>query len=178
MTNKFLSILFCLLSMTAACAAAHGRGLEVRPADMELYQVQPREIVTTKFRVTNTSENAFEIVSEVDLPSGWVLASEKFPFDLAANENRTEMISFFVPEGTTAGVYQVRYVARGRIQPSLSDFADIRVEVLPHTEIEVRPLPGPEFVTAGESYESKFSVRNRGNLESEVVVKADSPQLS
>lgn len=84
MRNRALAILFFLL--TAAYAAADDKGLDVRPAGREFFEIAPREIVTAAFRVTNTTRENRLLISEIELPEGWKLIAEDFPFELGSTK--------------------------------------------------------------------------------------------
>jgi hypothetical protein len=127
--NTFFAIVFCLAILTAVQTTAGGRGLEVRPAEEELLGTRPKEIVSTTFRVTNTTSQQYEFISDVELPKGWTLITEDFPFDLSGNESTTKLVSFFVPETTAAGTYKISYAVSARKYPELRDFYTVYVVV-------------------------------------------------
>ncbi|HDZ69340.1 MAG TPA: hypothetical protein ENH43_02855 [Phycisphaerales bacterium] len=136
MKRKLLAIVFCLLTLTAAYVIAEGRSMEVRPAGRGLLETRPAEIVTTTFRVTNNTGKKYEFISNIELPEGWVFITEDFPFDLGPNESRTKPISFFVPETTPAGTYEITYLVGARKYPAVRDFFTIDVVVLPHSKLD------------------------------------------
>jgi len=176
MRSTFLTIVFYLVTLTVAHGTAQGLGLEVRPAGKELFETRPREIVTAAFRVTNTTSQQYEFISEVKLPEGWVLITEDFPFDLGANETTTKLVSFFVPEATSAGRYKITYLVGARKYPALSDFYTVDVVVLPYSKLEVKLLETPRYIIAGEYYQACFLVTNKSNMENTVSISIDSSE--
>src|SRR3989304_9600281 len=129
MKTKIFAVTFSLL--TAACVTAKDRGLDIRPVGREVFETTTREIVTTTFRVTNSTSERRLFISEVELPPGWRLITEDFPFELGPYESITKLVSFFVPETTPAGKYRVKYLVRARKYPAIRDFYTIDVIVLP-----------------------------------------------
>lgn len=176
MRVKFSAIVFCFLVAAAVLATPKARSLDVRPTGRELFQTKPREIVTATFRVTNTDSQAYEFISEVDLPEGWMLITEDFPFQLSADESTTKVLSFFVPEATSAGKYKVTYRVQARKYPALRDFYSIEVVIFPHSRLEVKLLEGPQYAIAGRNYRALFSVTNSSNMENTISIKVESEQ--
>jgi len=170
MKTKLFAIVFYLFA--AVCSVVHGTSIEVRPAGQELFEVYPREIVTTIFRVTNFTNKNYEFESQIQAPEGWALVSRDFPFDLSSNENITKVVSCFVPETTEPGRYQITYLVKSRRYPSIRDFYTIDVVVLPTSEVRVKLLKSPDFAIAGRDYEARFLVTNKSNREHTIRVSA------
>ena len=165
MKRIFLITYVCLLM--AASVNAQGTNIEVRPAGKELVETEPRMIVTTVFRVTNSTDKKREFISEIKLPKGWTLVTKDFPFELNSNVSDRKLISFFVPQATLAGKYEITYVVRDRRYPSVRDFYTIYVVVLPVAKLEVKLLDTPEAVIAGQNYHTSFVIVNQGNTENQ-----------
>lgn len=172
MRKIFLIISFCLLIVTSLQAGE--KGVEVRPSEKELLEAEPKRIVTTVFQVTNKTSEKREFTSDVKLPEGWILITRDFPFDLEANKSDIRLVSFFIPQTTLAGKYEITYLVKGRKYPSISDFYTIFVVVLPVTKLEVKLLEAPEYVIAGEDYRASFVVMNQSNIQNTVSIKVDS----
>ncbi len=158
----------------AASVNAQGTNIEVRPTGKELIETEPRQIVTTAFRITNSTDKKREFISEVKLPKGWALITKDFPFELNPNETDTKLVSFFVPQATLAGKYEITYLVRDRKYPSIRDFYTIYAVVLPVVKLEVQLLDAPEAVIAGEDYKASFVIVNQSNTENAVRIKIDS----
>lgn len=152
------------------------RGVRIRISEQELFESEPKNIVTTNFEVTNTSDEELEFISHVKLPGGWKLIIPPFPFRLAPNSNEIRLISFFIPQTALAGKYEIIYRISSVKYPSISDFARIFVKVLPVTKLQAEFLQAPESVIAGEPYEAIFSVINASNTENRIVIKVQSSQ--
>ena len=173
MRKKFLAVIFCLL--IAASAASSDMGLDVRPAGREVFEITPREIVTTTFRVTNSTSERRLFIGEVELPEGWRLITEDFPFELGPNEDITKLVSFFVPETTSAGRYKITYLVRARKYPSIRDFYTVDVIVSPGSK-EKELQESPPFVVAGEDYRVCFSVINKTKTENTINISVESSE--
>ena len=128
---KSASLIMCVCLLVAVSVKAQGPNIEVRPAGKELVETEPRRIVTTALRVTNLTDNKRECVSEVTLPKGWTLITKDFPFEVNPNASDTKLLSFFIPQATLAGKYEITYVVRDRNYPSIRDFYSIYIVVLP-----------------------------------------------
>ncbi|MBC8184219.1 hypothetical protein H8E88_24255 [candidate division KSB1 bacterium] len=115
-------------------------GVKVRPLDEELVTVSAKEVVTTKISVRNHTSLKHEFESEVTLPKKWKLISVDFPFELSADQSKIKIISFFVPDSTKSGKYEIKYKVSGRRFPSLSDEIKIRVVVRDSVEFKNKKL--------------------------------------
>lgn len=110
------------------------------------------------------------------LPEGWRLITQGFPFELNPNQTDAQLVSFLVPQTTLAGEYEVTYLIKDREYPSVRDFYTTYVIVLPVSKLQVKLLESPEYVIAGEEYQSSFTVINQGNAEYTMSTKVDSSE--
>ncbi len=157
----FLAIFFIL---TATSLQAEEQSIQVIPTGPELIETEPRQVLTTSFRVTNAATEKREFIGSVKLPEGWQLITQEFPFELSPDESDVMLVSFFIPQGVLAGSYEIRYTVKDQKVPFISDWCSITVEVLPVTGLELKLLEAPEYVIAGEEYQSRFILVNQNNV--------------
>lgn len=173
-----ISLITYVCLSVAALVYAQWTNIEVKPTGKELIETEPRQIVTTVFRITNSTSQTREFVSEVKLPEGWSLITKDFPFELGPNVSDTKLVSFFVPQATLAGRYEITYIVTDRKNPSVRDFYTIYVVVLPVIKLEAKLLDAPESVIAGKNYQASFVIANQSNMESSIRIKvADGDNL-
>jgi len=127
-------------------------------------EAKPREVITLPFRVSNTGSQTREFVGKVNLPAGWLSITREFPFKLDAGKSEVRLISFFLPQTAPAGTYEVTYLVNDRKIPSIRDGDSVIVVVLPLVKLKVELLEAPEYIVAGENYQSHFIVINEGNV--------------
>lgn len=152
--------------------------IKVMPAGDELIEVEPKQTVTTVFRMTNNTSSHHEFVSEVDLPEGWKLITQNLPFQLDENESDIRLLSFYVPQNITVGKYPVTYRVRSREFPSLSDEYTIFIHVLSVYELNIQILESPIRTVAGDTYHVDLMILNKSNISSDVTLDVISePQL-
>lgn len=161
---EFLFFLIIFFILTTTSLQAGQQGIQVNLAGLELIRTEPRQVVTTTFRVTNTSEEEREFIGSVTLPEGWQLITQEFSFELSPNESDVRLVSFFIPQGVLAGSYEITYTVRDQKTPFISDWHSITVEVLPVAGLEVKLLEVPEYIIAGEEYSSHFIIMNQSNI--------------
>lgn len=164
---KPLVIVLTFILLPASLLAAD-RGLEVYPTDKELFETEPRRVITTVFRVTNKASEKREFTAELKLPEGWQQITKDFIFELDPNETDTRIVAFFVPQKALAGKYEVTYLVKGRKYPAVSDFYTIHVVVLPAIRIAVKKLRAPDYIIAGEDYQASFLIANESNITTDV----------
>ena len=171
-----LGLLCSLLVWLASPAPVHAQahGLEVRPADQELISQEPRQVVTTVFRVRNGTGQAGSFEARSLLPPGWRLITPEFPFELAAGATTLRFVSFFIPENAAAGDHPFTYEVIHRRQPAIRDAYTLRVQVLPVLKLQVNPLESPDFVVSGDPYQAAFLIQNSGNTTITVEYKLTS----
>lgn len=169
-------IFFILLIYLSALlpVPAQVLGVKVRPAQTELIQTEPRQVVTTVFRVTNLSGEKREFLAELKLPGGWKEITREFPFSLNPGQTDARLVSFFIPGTTLADKYPVTYQVRDRRKLSVGDYYTVYLEVLPVAKLEVTLLDAPELVIAGEVYQTKFLIINRSNKKARVDFEIES----
>ncbi|MDQ1329453.1 MAG: hypothetical protein QG641_2743, partial [Candidatus Poribacteria bacterium] len=148
--------------------------VEVRSSGKMLYEAAPRQIVTATFQVKNIAKERIQFDSEVKLPEGWKLITSEFPFELNADESDTRLVSFFIPQKTLAGRYEITYLVRNRKNLSANGFETISVVILPLFKLEARVLETPEWTIAGKDYQVSFLVASWTNSTSKIVVEAES----
>ena len=164
-----LIIIICLL--TAGFSEASERSVEIRSAEEEMLVTTPRKVITTAFQVINRTAQKREFISEIRLPEGWRLITKDFPFELGPSERDIRLLSFFVPQSTLAGKYEIVYSVQDKEIPSLSNFHTIFVLVMPVIQINAISLEAPEHVIAGEDYHASFSVTNQSNTETNIGIR-------
>jgi hypothetical protein len=123
------SIILFFTFFTLSFLSSRNFGVEVRPVDEEFINAFPKEVVTMKFSVTNTTSRRHNFESEVKLPKNWKLISMDFPFELESNHSIIKVISFFIPDSVNKTKYEVKFRVMGREFPSLSDEIKICVVV-------------------------------------------------
>lgn len=170
--KRILAVIVILMSLISS-GEAQERGVQVRPADKELFETEPRQIVTTVFRVTNTASEQREFVAELKLPQGWLPITRESVFLLEGNKTETRLVSFLAPETAAAGKYKVTYLVKAREDPSVSDFYTIYVVVLPVTKLAVEIREAPEYVIAGEAYQASYVIMNQSNVSADVRVTVE-----
>ena len=174
--NLFILLIISHFLFIAGTLEARQRGVQVRISGQELLETEPKNVVTTTFEATNTSDEELEFISDVKLPAGWKLIIPSFPFRLAPNATEIRLAGFFIPQTALAGKYEIIYRVSSVKDPSISDLARIFVKVLPVTKLQAEFLQAPESVIAGEPYEAIFSVINASNTENRIVIKVQSGQ--
>ena len=172
--SLFILLIVSHLLFIAGTLEARQRGVDARISGQELFETEPKNVVTTTFSVTNTADEDLEFISDVKLPKGWKLIIPSFPFRLAPNATEIRLVGFFIPQTAMAGKYEIIYRVSSVKYPSISDLARIFVKVLPVTKLQAEFLQAPESVIAGQPYEAIFSVINASNTENRVVIKVHS----
>lgn len=172
-SRAFLFILLLGLC-TGKMTFAQGNGVEAQLMGPELIKTEPQKVVTLVFRVTNTTEQTHEFIGKVDLPDeSWLIARE-FPFELGPAESDIRLVSFVVSLKVLAGPYQITYTVRDQEMPSISDECRVDIVVLSLARLEVRLMEAPQYVIAGKSYQSCFTIINQSNAASAVILEIES----
>ncbi len=156
---------------------ARESGIQIRPADDEILEVESRAIATTVFIVVNNTGKEREFVARTTLPEGWKLVTANSPFELGAGETDIRLVSFLIPQNIGMGKYEVTYSVEDREDSSVKASWTTSVEVPSVMMLEVKLLEFPEYVFAGEVYESLFAIINESNIGTTVNVEVESGNL-
>lgn len=137
-------------------------GVDVTASDSSVFTVEPRQVVTRVFRVTNRGgPGIFE--SRLILPEGWRALTPDFPFQLAPGASAMRLVSFFAPANTPAGEYRVGYQVAERDNRGRNGGATMLVRVLPVFKLQVDVVELPTVAIVGEPYKAVFQISNYSN---------------
>ncbi len=155
------------LHAMAAVARAQGGPLQLRSASTESARIEAGGVITAGFTVKNAGADSAHVQPTITVPRGWTVVMGSAPFTLAPGSTESWLVGVSVPGSATAGSYIVLgdLVANGQ---AVSD--SIAVRVNEHRAIEVLSVDVPGWVLAGARYESRFLVRNRGNVASTIAL--------
>ena len=171
--KKIRRIIICFLLLRTPMLEAQERGVIIRPTRDDLIVTEPGRIVTAVLKVTNTSPVEQDLVLHAGLPESWVLITREFPFRLRPKESDTQLVSFFIPKGTSAEKYAIAFTVQGTISPSISDSWRFMVVVLPFAKLTVGLLEAPRYVIAGDEYSAAFVVTNESNVQNTIRLNAE-----
>lgn len=174
LTSIIFILLLISLILNSIFVLAQEHDVEVLALGPEMREVKSREIVIIPFRVSNTGSKTYEFIGKLNLPEGWLPITGEFPFKLDPGKSEVQLVSFFVPQTALAGSYEITYLVRDRAFPSISDRHSITVVVLPLAKLKVEILEVPEYVIAGEDYQSCFMIVNEGNIAITVGLEIES----
>src|SRR6185295_4742646 len=125
----------------------------------------------TPFTVLSTSADSVAVAPVFTLPKGWSTVSAVLPSTIAPNAMELWLVSISAPSAAPAGVY----VLRAGITAGGATVTDsVVVSVDERHEVQVRAQNAASFVEAGSTYEAKFLVRNRGNVDGRFSVRGSS----
>jgi hypothetical protein len=160
MKNCWIIFFFCmtpLFGLTPVSIEAPNGG---RPI-----QVEPLKPVTTFWRITNGSTKNQNYRTCLHLPEKWKFLSILSEFDLPAQASDLRLCSFFVPQTTASGRYQISLVIKSTSDPSvIIDSCSVPVLVMPTKKLELRLVEGPSIVIAGDEYAQVYLISNESNI--------------
>lgn len=152
---------------TAAAARAQDGALQVRTTSSDAVHADAGTVVTAVFAVKNGGADSIRALPMLTVPHGWSVVMGSAPVVLAAGAADTWLVGVSVPASTPAG----GYVMRGALAAHDTTPSDsIVVYINERHALEVLPVDLPGWVMAGSRYESRFIVRNRGNVETTVAL--------
>ncbi|SDW77700.1 hypothetical protein [Thiocapsa roseopersicina] len=173
-----LSCVLLALLLTPSPVFAQARGVDVRAMDSRVLTVDPREVVTVVFQVTNRTGAAADLEGRLLMPEGWRAITPEFPFTLPAGGSAMRLVSFFVPERIAAGEYRVSYQVGIRGRPGALGGSTLAVRVRPVFKLQVDILELPTIAIASEPYTAVFQIVNSSNTALTVGYGAQSSRES
>ncbi|MDH7512833.1 MAG: SPOR domain-containing protein [Clostridiales bacterium] len=173
--------LICLASIAAlrvspALAQSPESRVLVQQAAPGLIEVKPNSSFTIVFRVANLTSGEDEYKGNLELPEGWRIIIEDAPFKLEAGEETIRLVPVFVPVSAPAGYYRLSYGVSAASDPSFLSRTEVEVKVLLEAAIGVELVHSPELTVAGETYQSRFLVRNSSNAAVDVALSIKSEE--
>ena len=161
-----LSTVALALCATATVVRAQG-SLELRAAANENTRIDAGTALASVFTVKNTSRDTVRAQPVLSLPRGWSVVMGGAPLTLAPGATDTWLVGVSVPASTVAA----SYVIHGALATARDTVVDsIVVRVNERRALEVHSIDNPGWVMAGARYESRFIVRNRGNVAAAIAL--------
>jgi hypothetical protein len=149
----------------AAAARAQDGALQLHSASAASTRVDAGSVVTSVFTTKNAGTDTLRAVPAIVAPHGWSVVMGAAPMTLAPGAGDTWLVGVSVPASTPAG----GYVIRGTLSAKGATASDSTiVYVNERRALEALSVDIPGWVMAGSRYESRFIVRNRGNVESTI----------
>lgn len=173
--------LAALTSVSAASARAQAPVVTAAPIEVSNRSAgglpgESGKTVTAVFSVKNPGTSAVRVIPEITMPEGWrvVLGSSSFVVGPADFEIWT--VGFLIPAQAKAGRYSVPVLARTEAGVSFTD--SVIVTVGERYQLEAAVAERASHVIAGEEYSTRFVVRNRGNTDATIHLRAASSGVS
>lgn len=149
----------------ATVARAQNNGLTLRTASADSARIDAGSVLTTVFTVRNAGRDTIRALPTVTVPKGWTVVMGTAPLSVAPGAFDTWLVGVSVPQSASAQ----RYVMSGSLAAAGVTVSDsIVVRVNERRALEILSIDMPGWVMAGSRYESRFIVRNRGNVSSTV----------
>ncbi|MGI9141273.1 MAG: COG1470 family protein, partial [Gemmatimonadaceae bacterium] len=138
--------------------------------------VDPGATATMVMLVSNHSDADAEATPTITLPTGWQVVTGSASFSLKAGETDALVISVGIPGGSPAGSYPIVIGSGGLAGATAwqTEPESVFVVVREHRSIGLVLLDKPPYAVAGENYEARLRVINRGNSTADVRMAARS----
>jgi hypothetical protein len=157
-------------------AQGKGHGVEVRAVSPKFVDADPGGIVSLSFRVASKTDREEEFIESLKLPVGWQLIIPEARFTLGPSEAEIRLAAVAVPRNTPAGKYEISYSVQSQRDYGIQDADTVTVSVLPVSELALLLEEKPDAAIAGEEYEAKMRLLNRGNAPLTVKLSAKSEE--
>jgi hypothetical protein len=150
----------------AAVARAQGT-LQLHAVTDDSARVEAGSVITSAFIVKNAGTDSAHVRPTLSVPHGWTVVMGGAPFTVAPGSTDTWLVGVAVPAGAPAA----SYIMQGALAANGQSVTDsITVRIKEHRAIEILSIDVPGWVLAGSRYESRFLVRNRGNVTSTITL--------
>lgn len=152
-----------------ARAQAAPRGVTIVAARADTVLTDSSSALTAAFKVRNTSGDSATVAPALTLPRGWTPLAHPTSVRIAPREDELWLVGVQAPATAAAGLYVVHAtLAAG----SAGDSVLVRIPA--RRQLEILPLDAPGWIVGGANYESRYLVRNRGNVPANVAFTATS----
>ncbi len=162
---RLASFVVALVATATVARAQESGTLQMRSASSENPRVDAGSVVTSVFSVKNAGVDTIHALPTITVPRGWSVVMGNAQLNLAPGASDTWLVGVSIPSSAPAE----SYVVRGALTTTGQTVADsIIVRVNERRAIEILSIDVPGWVIAGSRYESRFLVRNRGNVSANI----------
>ena len=156
-------------------AEAKDSGFEARLTSAKLVELTPGKIVTASVLVANHTARDEECFEQLILPENWrKIAPQDLPFTLPAGGEEVRLVAIAVPATATAGRFEIAYNVQSLRDPSLADSINFAAVILSISKLELVVEEKPSVVVAGDDFEARLRLVNRGNSAARVALSVKS----
>jgi uncharacterized protein (DUF2141 family) len=175
---KAFAALLCLC-FPALPMHAESSGGEARLVSARVVEVTPGKIVTASILIANRSDADAVYEETFALPANWQrISPPAAPISLSPGAQQLRLIAFAVPATSPAGSFDLGYVLGNSRNQSPVATATVTVVVLPVAKLELIREDQTDTVIAGEMYEARLRIINRGNSRLQISIDAASAPVT
>ena len=166
-----LALALAAPELSRAQGTGNPQGLGIRATRRDT--IRAGATVTSAFLIMNARDDSVEVAPNIETPRDWTVLMGNSYVTVGGRSSAMLMLSVAVPARAAAGVYPVRVIVTSSADPrGVSD--SILVVVPPRRALEVMLGERPGFVVSGRNYDASFTLRNRGNLPTQIRVAVKS----
>lgn len=181
-TKITISLIFLLLIPTIGYSQGEEHGIEIVLTSQRLIEVEPGNIITGSYLITNRTGHELELIEKLELPvmlEGWqpLMAYER-PVLLGIGRQKVQLVTFLIPKDCPDGKYEITYSLVDRRYQEVKGVEKFTVVVKPIVKFDAIIEDQPEIVMAGDTYNVRLRLVNTGNSTTPMRLEAKgSPDL-
>ena len=146
----------------ATDSTAERSALRIEIVGGDSLTVDPGDVVTVVYRVSDPEGVAGTYTPEFDLPKGWSIVFGGQPLEISESAPVTRFVSYKIPGSELAGAFHPRL----RLLDSQSQavaVADALIQVDSILDLAFEAGTSPTYVAAGAAFNVSFELVNKGN---------------
>ena len=126
---------------------------------------------TLLINLKNTGEEQDSLKTSIQLPKEWDLITNGIVGALQSQEEKLVLISFYIPSNTPPGDVSGFFQVKGKDDRILQS-TEINFKISNSHKLEVNKIVSPQFVQAGERIDTRFEIKNNGNVTEEIKLSS------
>jgi hypothetical protein len=126
---------------------------------------------TLSVQVQNSENEAIDIEADIKLPEGWDLITQGTVGTLQAMENKVILLSFYIPANTSPGITSGIFLIKDK-DGSILQSDSLAFNIAVNHKLDVTTIYTPQFIQAGERIDTRFEVKNSGNVTEEITLSS------
>ncbi|MDA3938184.1 MAG: hypothetical protein PF693_02600, partial [Spirochaetia bacterium] len=156
---RLLSVIILFFTVDAAFAQ-----LGVELIGDEIVGIIHEPVIRHGLLISNDTSSSIHVQLDAELPRGFKALLLPEPMDIMPGSKKIVLFAVQAADTVPAGIWEYRY--RVTTSPKDGEIIDkiIKVTVPARPALMLRVLDGPDFVLAGQKYETAFELTNRGNV--------------
>lgn len=132
--------------------------------------LNPGKVHSLVFKISNPYPYEVTVTPEIKLPEEWLLSSVLSDIHLTANDSKIYLISIRIPSFSSKGTHNLHFTLNNKTQNQTTNHHFVLM-VNQIQKVIINTITSTNYVKAGDTISSVFSIKNEGNDIEEITLE-------